>query len=116
MIRSGGPRITAMRSLRVGLVALVLAGCSPKPDNYSVVHACNLVHYWADRTATVSNPDTGPPSPSEIAELAQKGWPNNAAVAAQLARLYNDWRANVSTKQYTTEASAFTTTYCNPQY
>ena len=53
-----------MRILRVGLVALVLAGCSPKPDNYSVVHACNLVHYWADRTATVSNPDTGTPSPS----------------------------------------------------
>jgi hypothetical protein len=94
------------------IATFVAAGCSSSAASDPVAHACALVAYWADTSGSVSDPDSGPTSVSEVTEIAKEGWPNDTGMAAQFVQLYDDLSSDLSDSQYAAEAAAFESANC----
>lgn len=100
------------RIVAAAAVALALAGC----QGYSVdawSHACALVRYWGDQTGTVSDPDSGPTTRSEVVDLGNSAWPNDSFTADRFVGLYDHLSTNESDADYSAnEADPFLAAHC----
>jgi hypothetical protein len=101
------------RVVGLALMVALLAGSCSGGNSDPVAHAWALVRYWADTTGSVSDPDSGPTSVSEVNDIATSAWPNDPATAAQFVNLYNHLSTSESDAQYSVEASPFLAANCS---
>jgi hypothetical protein len=108
----GGPARLQVRGIAaVAAVALALAGCHGSSDARS--YACALVRYWGDQTGTVSDPDSGPTTRSEVVDLGNSAWPYDIATADLFLGLYDHLSTNESDADYSAnEADPFLAAHC----
>ena len=99
------------KAIIVAALGLGLAGCTSQANQTK--QACAYVHFWADTTGAVRDPDGGQVfTERDAMHLGEAAWGPISPGAADFLNLYDSLDSPMSDAAYSAEAVQFVEAHC----